>query len=124
MGAPSNTFITTVLNLIKSDTPHVALYTTNPTAGDVGTELSTGGYARLPITFGSITINSGTGSMSNTGDIVFSSLASANVTHFAVRDALTGGEMIVYGTLSSAAAVVTGDEIRIPAGGLTVTFGA
>ena len=123
MGAPANTFITTTLQAIKDDTPYLALYTTNPTSADTGTELTGSGYARKAVTFGSITIASGVGTMTNTSDIIFDSIPTANVTHFGLRDALTAGELNVFGSLSSTAAVVSGDEIRIPTGGLTVTFG-
>ena len=64
---PSNALITDTLNLIKNDTPYLALYTVSPTASGGGTEVSGGSYARLAVTFGAIT----SGSMSNTAALTF-----------------------------------------------------
>lgn len=115
---PSNTLITDTLELIKDDTPYLALYTTNPTSGDTGTEVTGGGYTRQAITFGAIS----SGSMSNTVAVTFASLPTANVTHFGIRNASTAGDLKTFGPLSSTAAVVTGDQIQFPIGSITVNL--
>lgn len=115
---PSNTLITDTLELIKNDTPYLALYTSNPTATDSGTEVSGGGYTRQAITFGAIT----SGSMSNTVAITFSSLPTANITHFGIRNASTSGDLKTFGPLSATAAVITGDQIQFPIGSIQINL--
>ena len=122
MGAPSNTFISATLTGIKTDTPYLALYTTNPTAADTGTEVTA--YTRQAITFGTVTATGGAGSMANSADITFTDIPTANVTHYAIRNASSAGTMKVFGSLSSTAGIVTGDELKFPTGALTVSFGA
>lgn len=118
MGAPSTTFIADALALITSDTPHLALYTTNPTAADSGTEVAGGSYARKPITFGSVSA----GTIANTIAITFTGVPTATVTHFGIRDALTLGDLKVFGALANTAVVVSGDEITFPVGSITVSL--
>lgn len=115
---PSTAFITTVLNLIKNDTPYLALYTSNPGAGDTGTEVTGGSYARQAITFGSIT----SGSMSNSSTITFSGLPSATITHYGIRNASTSGDLKVFGALSSPVTVISGDQVQFLASSITVNL--
>ena len=105
---PSNKMTTDTLNLVKNATPHLALYTNNPGAGDTGTEVSGGSYARQSITFGSIT----GAAIKNTNTITFAGLPSANITHYGIKNAVSGGNLLVYGTLDSVAAVVSGDQVQ------------
>lgn len=115
---PSTALITDVLGLITGDTPFLALYTSNPTAGDTGTEVTGGSYARQAITFGSITA----GSISNTGALTFSAVPSATITHYGIRNASTGGDLKAFGALSSPITAVSGDDVTIPTGQITLTF--
>lgn len=115
---PSTALITSTLNSIKTDTPFLALYTAAPNAGGGGTEVSGGSYARLPITFSAIT----GGTMSNTAAIVFAGLPIANITHYGILNAATGGTLKVYGTMNSSAAVVSGDQVQFPAGSITINL--
>lgn len=115
---PSNTFISEAFALITGETPHLALYTSNPTASDTGTEVAGGSYARQPITFGSIT----GGAISNTVAITFNSVPSATITHYGIKDAVTGGDLKVYGTLSSPIVAVSGDNVTIPVGQISIAL--
>lgn len=114
---PSDVLITESLNLIKNDTPFLALHTANPGPTGSGSEVSGGGYARLSVTFGSIA----GGQMANTSAVTFSSLPNAAVTHFAIRDAVTGGDLKVYGPITSTV-VVSGDQIQFPIGSIVVNL--
>lgn len=113
---PSNSLISSSLGLITAGTPYLALYTSNPTAADSGTEVSGGSYARKAITFGSV---SG-GQIKNTAAISFPGMPTANVTHFGIRSAASGGTLRLFGPLSSIAATISGDEVVIPVNGITV----
>lgn len=115
---PSTQLITDTLNLIKNNTPHLALYTASPNAGGGGTEVSGGSYARLPITFGAIT----SGSMSNTTALTFSGLPNATVTHYGILTTLTGANLKVYGAINAQAVVISGDQIQFPVGSIVINL--
>lgn len=115
---PSSALITSTLNLIKNDTPYLALYTSSPNAGGGGTEVTGGSYARAAITFGSIT----GGSMTNSSAITFSGLPNSTITHYGILNASTGGTLKVYGALNSSAAVVTGDQVQFLTSTITVNL--
>jgi hypothetical protein len=96
----------------------VSLHTSATTDAGGGTELSTGGYARQSATF-SVTGDTA----SNTAIIDFVSSGDwANITHLAVWDASSAGNMLFHGALSSARDPASGDTIRIAAGALTLTL--
>lgn len=115
---PSNDYIDDIFALITGDTPFLALYTTNPTAADSGTEVTGGSYARQAVTFGAVT----SASISNSATITFSGLPTATATHWGVRDAVTGGELKVFGPLNSSAILISGDEITFPVGNLQISL--
>jgi len=115
---PTNLYIEEILDLIKTDTPYLALYTTNPGAGDTGTEVTGGSYARQAVTFGTIT----GGSMSNTGVISFTGLPTATITHWGVRNASSAGDLRVFGALNSNVATISGDEVSFPVGNLQISL--
>lgn len=115
---PSNAFISSTLGLITGSTPYLALYTSNPTAADTGTELTGGSYTRKALTFGSITA----GAVSNTVAVTFSSLPSATVTHWGVRDAATGGTLKVFGAFSSPYVFQNGDDLTVGVGQITISL--
>ena len=114
---PTTTQSTATLNLIKNDTPYLALYTTTPTVGGGGTEVSGGSYARLAITYGAIS----SASMSNTTILTFTGLPTANITHYAVLNASTGGTMKGFGALNSSAITVSGDQLQIAVGAHSIS---
>lgn len=115
---PSNQLITDTLNLIKNNTPHLALYTASPNAGGGGTEVSGGSYARLPITFGTIT----GGSMSNTTALTFSGLPNATITHYGILTSLTGSTLKAYGAINTSAVVISGDQVQFPIGSIVINL--
>ena len=115
---PSTALITDTLNLIKNNTPHLALYTVSPSAGGGGTEVSGGSYARLPITFGTIT----GGSMSNTTALTFSGLPNATITHYGILTSLTGSTLKVYGAINTSAVVISGDQVQFPIGSIVINL--
>lgn len=115
---PTTSFIQSTLDLIKEDTPHLALYTSAPNASGGGTELSGGSYVRRPITFSSVS----NGSIANTVAMTYSNLPTAQVTHYAILDAETGGEMKVFGALNATAAIVSGDQIQFPVNSVIINL--
>lgn len=98
---------------------YVALFITDPTDADTGTEVSGGSYARTAVTF-SVTGNAAT----NTAGVEFPA-ATANwgtVSHIGVYDASTAGNLIFHSPLTVAKAITDGDVFRIPTGDLDFTL--
>lgn len=100
-------------------TQHLALYTDNPTAADSGTEASGGGYARLPIGFDAAV--SGLSDNTSLEDFGTASADIGTVTHFGIRDALTFGNLLVFGAWDTSYIVDNGDEYKVLATALDIS---
>jgi hypothetical protein len=101
-------------------TVYVALYTTDPTDADTGTEVSGGSYARQAVTFGSPS----NGVSTNSASVTFPT-ASGNwgtVTHIGIRDASTAGNLLYHTPLDTAKTVNSSDVFTISSGNLSVTL--
>lgn len=98
---------------------YVGLFTSDPTDADTGTEVSGGSYARTAVTF-SITGNAAT----NTGGVEFPAATASwgTVSHIAVYDASTSGNMLFHTALDTAKVITDGDVFRIPTGDLDFTL--
>lgn len=104
----------------KPTAVYLGLFTAAPGEGGGGTEVSGGGYARQAVTFAAA---SG-GTTSNSADITFPT-ATANwgtITHVALFDASTGGNMLYYGALTSSVVINSGQQFVILAGDLDITL--
>jgi len=101
-------------------TAYVALYTSDPTAADAGTEVTGGAYARQSAAFNAPT----NGVTANTANVTFPTATAewGTVTHVGVRDALTLGNLLYYAPLTTARAILTNDQLIILAGQLTDTL--
>lgn len=125
VGAMSNYLENKLLNHVlrgvsytAPDKVYVALYTSDPTDTDIGVEVSGGSYERCEVTFTSPVA----GEVSNATDIFFPE-ATANwgeVTHFGIRDAATGGNLLFHGEAEPSKVVLSGDQLIIKAGQLVV----
>lgn len=88
---------------------YVSLHTSDPTAGaTAGTEVSGGWYARKEGVFAAQTT---AGQTSNTNTITYDPVTSGpvTVTHFAVWDSLTLGNMLYFGPLAASKTFATTD---------------
>lgn len=101
-------------------TVYLALYTTDPTDADTGTEVSGGSYARQSITFGAPS----NGVSTNSAAIEFPQATGSwgTVTHVGIRDALTTGNLLYHTPLTASKTIATGDIFRIAIGSLSVTL--
>ncbi len=100
-------------------TIYVGLFTTMPADdGTGGVEVSGGSYARQSVAFDAA---SG-GSTSNTALVTFPTATASwgTVLGIGLFDALSGGNLLYYGTLTTSKAVGNGDTISFSAGALTV----
>ena len=101
-------------------TIYMALFTSDPTDAGTGTEVSGGAYARQTITFSAPT----NGSTSNSADVLFpvATAGWGTVSHFAVYDAATSGNMLYYGVLTTSKAISSTDQLKVAAGDITITL--
>jgi len=101
-------------------TTYLALYTSDPTDADTGTEVSGGSYTRQPITMGAPS----NGASTNSASIEFSQ-ATADwgiVAYVGIRDALTSGNLLYHTALDTSKVIANGDIFKITAGNLSVTL--
>jgi len=99
-------------------TIYVGLYTAAPSDAGGGTQVTGGSYARQTSTF---TAASG-GATSNTANIDFTNMPACTVVAIGVFDALTSGNLLVWGTLTANKTLDAGDTLRISAGDLDISI--
>jgi hypothetical protein len=105
-------------------TIYVGLSTADPLDNGSGlAEPSGNGYARVATSGASWTTSSG-GSLSNAGDISFTQATGSwgTITHFALFDAASAGNMLVHGALNQSKTIASGDTAKFAAGDLDVTL--
>lgn len=102
-------------------TLYLALHTADPTDAGTGTEVSTSGtaYARQTVAF---TVSGNTATTSSAVDFPTATANFGTVTHVAVWDASTSGNMLAHAALTSSKTIETGDVFRVPAGDLDITL--
>lgn len=101
-------------------TVYVGLFTSDPTDAGSGTEVSGGSYARKAMTFGSPS----NGASTNSGAVEFDQATGSwgTITHFAIFDALTTGNMLYHGALTASKTIATGDVFKFASASVTVTL--
>jgi len=127
MAAMSDFLENALINATLRDTTYtspadvyVGLFTTDPTDDGSGTEVSGGSYARTIATFAAPS----NGASSTDADVQFPQATGnwGTVTHFGIFDALTTGNLLYHGALTSSKTIETGDVFKIATGNLTVTL--
>ena len=127
MSKISNYLENVIINHFLRNTPtsspsavYLALYTSDPTDADTGTEVSGGSYARQAITFSAPS----NGSTSNSSTITFPTATGnwGTITHMGIRDDSSGGNLLFYGPLTTSKTITTGDQFIVNSGNLTVTI--
>lgn len=114
----------------KPTTIYFALFTADPTrAGLLTNELpiGVGGYARASVAVAdaqwSAPFTSGSArAVLNDNTIAFGSASAdlGDVTHIAIMDAVSAGNMLWYGALDVPRTILNGDPIQIPAGSVQI----
>ena len=124
----TNSFETSVLTwLLTNGTPspvrptawYLGLFTAAPGEAGGGTELSGSGYARQSITF---TVSGNNASNNAAIEFPTASGSWGTITHVAVFDASTSGNMIAYASLTASKVIDTGDVLRLPANDLDINL--
>ena len=101
-------------------TVYVGLFTSDPTDAGSGTEVSGGSYARKSMAFDAPS----NGASTNSAAVEFDQATGnwGTITHFAIFDALTTGNMLYHGQLTSSKVIETGDVFKFAAASVTVTL--
>ena len=105
-------------------TIYVGLSTAAPADDGSGLAEPTGNaYARVLTLAADWNVASG-GALDNANDITFSEATGSwgAMTHFALFDAATGGNMLAHGALSASKAIGSGDVAKFAAGDLDVSL--
>ncbi len=102
---------------------YVALSTADPTDAGTGIAEPSDGYARIVMDSWDVAINRAT---ENTGQITYGQATAdwGNITHWAIYDAVTGGNFLAHGDFTVAKTAPIGTNLYIAAGDIDVTFDA
>ena len=103
---------------------YLGLFLNNPTDAGTGTEVSGTGYERQTVSFNAPSQIDGKATISNNAEIEFPSAGSnwGLVTHAAIYDDITGGNMLYYGPLQNPKDVETSDILKILESELVLTL--
>ena len=122
----SDTFETTTLKwLLTADAVtrptawYIGLFTAAPSDAGGGTEVLGGSYARKAVAF-TVSGNLATNSAAVEFDVATADWGT--ITSVAVFDAVSGGNMIAYATLTASKTIANGDVLRIPLNDLDITM--
>lgn len=131
MAAASNFTENLVLNFMLTTATatrptdwYVALFTSDPTDANSGTEVTGNGYARQVIAFNTA---SGTNPTfcDNSATITFPTASGGNfgvITHLGIMSALTSGTLYFHGQLTNSKTVNDGDTFQILANNLIINL--
>lgn len=99
----------------RTNPVYLALYTSNPTPNDTGTEVNGAGYARQEITFSAPAIEDGKQTIKNSVRVEFPVAQGdwGTITHIGIRDAAEGGNLIAFAPLNAPRTISTGDRFVI-----------
>jgi hypothetical protein len=97
---------------------YVALFTVSPGEAGGGTEVTGGSYARQIATFTAAS----SGATSNDSNIDFTGMPAETTVAIGIFDALTSGNMLLYGTLTTNKTTDAGDTLRIATGDLDISI--
>ena len=98
---------------------YVGLFTAAPGEAGGGTEVSGGSYARQA---GSFTVSGNTATTSAAIEWPTATASWGTISHIAIFDASTSGNMLAYASLSASKTIASGDVFRIPAGDIDITL--
>jgi len=101
-------------------TVYIGLYTSATGAGGTGTEVSGGSYARQSMAFDA----AASSTLDNTSAVEFPTATASwgTVTHTAVLDAVSGGNMLAETALTDSKVIGDGDVFRFQAGEFDITL--
>ena len=101
-------------------TVYVGLFTSDPTDAGSGTEITGNSYARKSMAFNAPS----NGASTNSAAVEFDQATGTwgTITHFGILDALTSGNLLYHGALTTSKTIETGDVFKFAAASVTVTL--
>ena len=109
---------------LSSGKPYIGLLTTAPTDSSSGSECTGGAYARVQVgdTNQGDFVVSTTGSATNSAEFRWADATDnwGDISHVALFDSATSGNILLYGNLTSSVSILQGDIFKIPASGFTI----
>jgi hypothetical protein len=128
MSAISNYLENALLNATLRNTTYTSpatvyagLFTTDPTDAGSGSEVSGGSYARKAITFAAPS-NGVTTNSAAACEFDQATGSWGTITHFGIFDALTTGNLLYYGALTTSKTIASGDVFKFATSSVTVTL--
>ena len=112
--------LTTETNITRPTAWYIGLHTADVTDAGTGTEVSGNAYARKAATF---TVTTDTASNGST--ITFDAASGGDwgtITHIGVWDALSGGNLLFHGAVTTSKTIEDGDTFQISSGNLDITL--
>lgn len=109
---------------VRPATVYVALFTAAPSDAGGGTEVAGGSYARAAVTNDAVNFPPAGGGQKSNGTVITFAQATSGwgtVTHWAIFDALAGGNMLNWGALNTPKTIANGDQPQINVGGIVIT---
>lgn len=102
----------------KPSAVYLAAYVGDP--GGAGAEVSGNGYERQAMVFGAAS----DGAAASSADVTFpvASGAWGTVSHLALFDAATAGNLLWYGPMTLSKTIEEGDQLKVASGNFTVTL--
>ncbi len=116
-------YLLTANSVTRPTAWYVGLFTAAPSDTGGGTEVSGNGYARKAT--GTMTITGTATTATNAAAIEFDPASGGNwgtLTHAAIFDASTTGNMLAWAPLTTSRTINDGDVFRVPASSLTVSL--
>jgi hypothetical protein len=102
-------------------TVYAGLFTTDPTDAGSGSEVSGSGYARKAITFAAPS-NGVTTNSAAACEFDQATGSWGTITHFGIFDALTTGNLLYHGALTTSKTIASGDVFKFATSSVTVTL--
>lgn len=96
---------------------YLALYTTDPTVDDTGTEVTGGSYARQQMSWDT---ESG-GVVQSATNETFNDMPATTVTHWGIRDASSGGNLLYFGRFDIPLEFNAGDDPQFLADNIQIS---
>lgn len=106
--------------MTSPSTVYVGLFTSAPGEGGGGTEVAGNAYARQPVTFAAPSA----GACTNSGTVVFPVATPSGwgtITHFAVFDAVSAGNMLYQNSVTVPKLISSGDAATFQPGQLIIS---
>ena len=102
----------------------LALYTTDPTDADTGTEATYASYVRIAVVRSAVGFTVSAADVTNAALVTFpTSTGTPNtITHVGTRTALVGGDLLHYGQLEPPITILTDGIVKFEIGNFKVTF--